>query len=67
MSLTKQEQNGAYDEGRRFRRAGKPREACQKFDNTVRGRALNEARERGWDDENRERLALASAGVRLPA
>lgn len=67
MSITDKEYRSAYDEGRRYRRASRPREACSKHDHTNRGQLLNEAREQGWDDENGERLALAAAGVRLPA
>lgn len=67
MSITEREQRSAYDEGRRFRRAGKPKTACQKYDNTLRGRLLSDERESGWDDENRELLALAEARVRVPA
>jgi hypothetical protein len=67
MSLTTQEHNAAYDEGRRYRRARRPRESCAKHDRTLRGERLKDARESGWDDEDRDQLALRNAGVRVPA
>lgn len=67
MSITEREQRNAYDEGRRMRRAGSPRGSCKKFDSTHRGRLLNEQREMGWDDENRDLATLAAAKVRVPA
>lgn len=67
MSITDREQRKAYDEGRGLRRAGRPRGVCAKYDSTHRGRLLNEQREMGWDDENRDLAALAAAKVRVPA
>lgn len=67
MSLTERDARIAYDAGRRARRAGKPKHAAPKYDNTQRGEAQLEQFEKGWDDENRDRLALAQANVRVPA
>lgn len=61
MSITEQEYRLAYDEGRRMCRVNRPIEACRKFDSTERGRRLNDAREDGWRDEQRELRAMAGA------
>lgn len=67
MSITERDRRMAYDEGRRARRAGKKLHQLPRRDNTLRGELQHEACEEGWDDENRDILALVAAGMRVPA
>ena len=67
MSITERDWRMAYDEGRRARRAGKQLSGLPRRDRTLRGEKQHEACEDGWNDENTELLALATAGVRVPA